>query len=172
MAVAEDARQEVTMTTVPRLILFPVGVYVSWLGMMTTHEAGHALHARLSGGAVERVSIPLFGFSQTFYTSNPGPQFVAWGGPVWGCVIPILLIAIAAPIAEWFRRWTQFFAGFCLLANGLYLGVGWTTRTGDAGELLKRGAPVWALIAFGAVASVAGLYLWHRLGAEKPDAGA
>ncbi|MHC4997344.1 MAG: hypothetical protein ACYTGQ_20135 [Planctomycetota bacterium] len=38
----------------------------SWLGMMIVHELGHVIALVLSGGAVERVSLPLFAFSQTF----------------------------------------------------------------------------------------------------------
>jgi hypothetical protein len=58
----------------------------------------------------------------------------------------------------------QLFAGFCLIANGVYLGVGWIDNAGDAGDLLRRGTPVWVLVGFGLLASGGGLYLWHRLG--------
>jgi hypothetical protein len=143
-----------------------IGVYVAWLGMMTVHEAGHVLHAWLSGGVVDRVHIPLLGFSVTFFSLNPRPEFVAWGGPVWGCVIPLLswtvarLIRVRLPI----QRAAQFFAGFCLVANGAYLGVAWTSRTGDAGDLMRHGTSVGMLVTFGVVTSTSGMYLWHLLG--------
>ena len=35
---------------------------------------------------------------------------------------------------------------------------------GDAGDLLRYGAPRWTLIAFGLVCVPAGLALWHGLG--------
>ena len=35
---------------------------------------------------------------------------------------------------------------------------------GDAGDLLRYGAPRWTLIAFGLVCVPAGLFLWHGLG--------
>jgi hypothetical protein len=146
-----------------RVLLIPF-LYACWLAMMTVHEAGHILHAWLSGGVVERVSIPLVGFSQTFFSSNPRPGFVAWGGAVWGCAIPILLLVSLARGPRLVRRASQFFSGFCLIANGVYLGVGWTMRAGDAGDLLRYGTPVWVLIAFGVIAASGGLYLWHRLG--------
>src|SRR3954470_2479273 len=110
----------------------PLALYATWLGMMAVHEAGHVLHARVSGGVVDRVHIPLLGFSQTFYAVNPKPAFVAWGGAVWGCVIPLLLLAIFTLTPQAVRRAAQFFAGFCLVANGAYLGVGWSVRSGDA----------------------------------------
>jgi hypothetical protein len=124
------------------------------------------LHARLSGGGVERVELPLIGFSQTFYTANPHPHFVAWGGPVWGCVVPLMVLAALARGPQAVRRGTQLFAGFCLIANGAYLGVGWIDRAGDAGELLGYGTPVAVLVAFGMVANATGLLLWHLLGVE------
>src|SRR5262249_2586101 len=76
------------------------------------------------------------------------------------------------PLAIWGvatgMRWSlayllRFFAGFCLIANGAYLGVGWLDRVGDAGDLLKLGVPAWQLVLFGVVTVVPGLYLWHGL---------
>ena len=64
-------------------------------------------------------------------------------------------------------RWSyllRFFAGFCLVANGVYLGVGSFEGVGDAGDLLRYGAPRWQLIAFGLVCVPPGLALWHGLG--------
>jgi hypothetical protein len=58
----------------------------------------------------------------------------------------------------------RFFAGFCLLANGLYLGVGSFEGIGDAGDLLRYGAPRWSLWLFGIVTAPLGLWLWNGLG--------
>lgn len=150
-----------------RIALAAVALYVGWLGMMVVHEAGHVLHARLSGGAVERVDVPPLGFSQTFYTHNPNPHFVAWGGPVWGCVIPLTALAALARGPGRVRRAAQLFAGFCLVANGAYLGVGWALPAGDAADLRYHGTPVAVMIAFGAVTLTTGLLLWHLLDAES-----
>ena len=154
-------------TKTRRALVIAAALYPCWLGMMAVHEAGHVLHAWASGGAVSKVRVPLVGFSITELSSNPRPRFVAWGGPLWGGLLPL------AAWAGWraFRRpglsGAQFFAGFCLIANGAYLGVGALTRAGDAADLLKRETPAWALIAFGIIAMTVGLYLWHRLG-ERP----
>ena len=146
------------------LLLILPACYAGWLGMLLTHEAGHVLHARLSGGVVERVSIPLFGYSQTHLAANPSPKFVAWGGPVWGCVIPLILLATVIRTPRRVRQAMQFFAGFCLVTNGVYLGIGWTDRVGDAGDLVRLGTPVWMLMVFGICATAAGMLIWHRLG--------
>jgi hypothetical protein len=154
-----------------RAILGAVGLYASSIAMMAVHEAGHVLHARLSGGVVERVDVPALGFSQTFYAVNPHPHLVTWGGPVWGCVVPLMALAALARGPRRLRRAAQWFAGFCLVANGAYLGVGWVDRAGDAGDLRALGTPVWVMIAFGIAASSAGMLLWHLLGVESRSWG-
>jgi hypothetical protein len=158
-----------------RVLLVPVAVYAGWLAMMIVHEGGHVLHAAVSGGVVERVDVPLLGFSQTHFTSNPRPHFVAWGGPVWGCVIPLLLLGVLTRAPRRLRHAAQLFAGFCLIANGAYLGVGWTSNVGDAGDLRSHGTPPWVMITFGVITASAGLFLWHLLGTEsrkQPAGGA
>src|SRR5215217_2512868 len=98
-----------------KLIVAPLALYATWIAMMAVHEAGHVLHARVSGGVVDRVHIPLLGFSETFYAVNPRPAFVAWGGAVWGSVLPVMLLAMLVPAPRAIRRTAQFFAGFCLV---------------------------------------------------------
>jgi hypothetical protein len=78
------------------------------------------------------------------------------------------------PVALWLalrrtraRAILQAFAGWCLIANGVYMAVGWIYRAGDAGELVRLRTPIPVLIAFGIVSAAAGLFLWHRLGARK-----
>jgi hypothetical protein len=56
----------------------------------------------------------------------------------------------------------RFFAGFCLIANGAYIGVGWIWHAGDAGDLLRLGTPRGVMVAFGAACVVAGLAMWHH----------
>lgn len=153
--------------TLTRWALTAVVLYAAWLGMMAVHEAGHVLHARLSGGVVERVEIPLLGLSQTFYSANPRPHFVTWGGPVWGCLVPLMALAAVMRGPRLLRQTGQCFAGFCLVANGAYLGVGWIDGASDAGELRAHGTPVWLMVVIGLIAVAAGLLLWHRLGLER-----
>jgi hypothetical protein len=58
----------------------------------------------------------------------------------------------------------QFFAGFCLIANGAYLGCGSFQGIGDAGDLVRLGCPKWCLWLFGLIAVPLGLYFWNGLG--------
>ena len=152
------------MKRATRILLWLAAAYVSWLAMMAVHEAGHVLHAWTTGGRVVRVELPLLGFSRTDVSPNPRPAVVAWGGPVWGCLLPLAALAACPRKLPRIRSTLQLFAGFCLIANGVYLGVGWIDRVGDAGDLVRHGTPPWVLSAFGLLASAAGLYLWHRLG--------
>ncbi len=138
--------------------------YLSWIAMMAVHEFGHGLHAWLSGGAVAKVTLPLFGFSRTDLADNPSPLLVAWGGPVWGIVLPLVVLVVAKALDARYWYVIRFFAGFCLIANGAYLGVGSFIRAGDAGDLMRYGSPQWLLIAFGIITTTLGLYLWHGLG--------
>jgi len=137
----------------------------SWLGMMAVHELGHVLHAWLSGGTVVEVLLHPAAFSRTDVLPNPHPQFVAWGGAVWGCLIPLALWLAVRLAARPHTYLAAFFAGFCLIANGFYLAVGALWPNGDdAGAILKHGGDPWQPIAFGIVAVVAGFCLWHGLG--------
>jgi hypothetical protein len=140
-------------------------VYLSWLSMMGLHEFGHVLHAWLSGGHVSSVHFGLFEFSETELSSDPHLQFVAWGGPIWGCLIPLIVYGLVVKLRVLrLERLCCFFAGFCLIANGGYIGIGWIDGVGDAGTLLRHGASPWALALSGLAAMAGGLYLWHRLG--------
>ncbi|HET6882427.1 MAG TPA: M50 family metallopeptidase, partial [Pirellulales bacterium] len=114
----------------------------SWLAMTALHECGHMLNAWLSGGRVMHVELPPRGLGHTQVSPNPAPRFVAWGGAVWGSLlgtVPVLVVR-RGELARWFSR---LFAGFCLIANGVYLGVGCffgdPNGADDAHELLRNG---------------------------------
>ena len=147
-----------------RLVLVTSTLVFSWLGMQAVHELGHVLHAWMTGGKVTRVLLDPLEISRTDVAPNPHPQFVAWGGPIWGSVLPALLWS-ALRAARFRRAWlARFFAGFCLVANGAYLLGGSLWPAGDAEVLVREGAPRWALAGFGITATAAGLCLWNGLG--------
>jgi hypothetical protein len=136
----------------------------SWLGMQAIHESGHVLGAWLTGGRVARVVLHPLTISRTDLADNPHPLAVVWAGPIIGIAIPLLLWASAAAARVPGAFVLRFFAGFCLLANGLYIGLGSFDRIGDCGEMLRHGSALWQLWLFGAIASPIGLWLWHRQG--------
>jgi hypothetical protein len=149
-----------------RLLTGACLIYPFWLGMMAVHELGHVIGAATTGGRVVHVSIPLLGFSRTDVSPNPSPRIVAWSGPIVGILLPVTAwFALArAPL----RPLLQTFAGWCLVANGAYIGVGWIDRVGDAGELVRCGTSLPTMIAFGVASVSAGLCLWQSLGGRNP----
>lgn len=136
----------------------------AWLGMQQVHELGHCVGAWLTGGRVERVVLPFVGFSRTDLAESPRPLVVAWAGPV----VRVLLPVAAWLLAEWLQFsgafLLRFFAGVCLLANGVYIGIRSFDRVGDCGDLLRHGAHGWQLWLFGFITAPMGLSLWHGLG--------
>ncbi|MFO0967773.1 MAG: hypothetical protein U0793_19600 [Gemmataceae bacterium] len=153
-------------TRLPQVILIFSTLLASWLGMQAVHELGHVLGAWVSGGRVARVVLHPLTISRTDFAENPSPLLGVWAGPIFGVLAPLLLwgaaVALGLPVAFLFR----FFAGFCLLANGLYIGVGFFDRVGDAGDMLRHGAAPWHLWLFGALTAPLGLWLWHRQGSH------
>lgn len=149
---------------VTRLVILSLSIAVYWYWMMALHELGHVFHAWLSGGTVIRVVLEPLAISRTDVAPNPSPMFVAWGGLVWGCVLPLVVWGVAAFAVKRVRTWTQGLAGFCLIANGLYLGSGAVMPVGDTQDLLRMGVPGWLMGVLGLPVAAAGLYVLHRLG--------
>ena len=137
-----------------------------WLGMQAVHELGHVLGAWATGAEVRRVVLSPTTISRTDVVNNARPLIVAWGGPVVGVALPLLFGALARLARLPGEFLLRFFAGFCLIANGLYIGLGSFGRIGDCGELLRHGAAAWQLWLFGVLTAPIGLALWHGQGAS------
>src|SRR2546423_98584 len=122
-----------------RELLIACTVLSSWLAMQAVHELGHVGGAWLTGGRVARVVLHPLTISRTDLAENPAPLAVVWAGPLFGNALPIIawLTASAAKLPGNFLL--RFFAGFCLVANGLYIGVGSFLQIGDCGEMLRHG---------------------------------
>lgn len=136
----------------------------SWLAMMVVHELGHVVHAWLSGGRVTKVVLHPLAISRTDISPNPSPNFVAWGGAIWGCLLPLLARQTLGKRYTLTKPLLTFFAGFCLVANGAYLAVGGWFAIGDARDLLATGTSKWLLLSFGLVCVPCGFWLWNGLG--------
>ncbi len=152
------------MKRMNQVILIASFLPFCWLAFMTIHELGHVVAGVTTGGTVTKVVIHPLSISRTDIFPNPNPLVTAWAGPAVGALLPL---------AFWSAFWAlkipgdylaRFFAGFCLIANGAYLGLGSLGRVGDAGDLLNYGAPVWELWLFGIVTVPLGLLAWNGLG--------
>lgn len=153
------------MNRAKQVLLIVAFVCFSWLGMQVVHEAGHVLVAKLTGAEVVRVALHPLIVSRTDLGRNPHALAVVWGGPLFGSLFPLLAFGLAVAF-----RWPgvylfRFFAGFCLVANGIYIGVGhFLAKGADPWVMTDNGSSLWVLVLFGAVTFPAGLYLWHRQG--------
>ena len=152
------------MRRADQFVLIGSAVPLAWLAMMAVHEAGHVLGALLTGGTVKVVVLHPLTISCTVLSHNPHPLLVTWAGPVLGVLIPLAAFGVAAALRMPGAYLLRFFAGFCSIANGAYIGVGSIERIADAGDMLRHGSQTWHLWLFGAVTIPLGLLLWHRLG--------
>ena len=154
-----------------RAVLIGAMLPLSWLAMQIVHEAGHVLAAWSTGGTVTAVVLHPLAISRTDVSPNPHPLVVAWSGPLFGALAPVALW-LAVRALRWRSTYLwRFFAGFCLVANGLYIGLGALWPVGDAADLVRMGTPWWLLATFGLLAAPAGLALWHGLGTSFGPGG-
>jgi hypothetical protein len=152
------------MSRLFQTLLIVSTLVLSWLGMQAVHELGHVLGAWAGGETVSKVALHLLVISRTDASHDRHPLLVAWGGPILGSLLPLVLLDTTRLIRSGVFYLFQFFAGFCLVVNGAYVGVGSFSGVGDAGDLMRYGAPRWALIVFGLVCVPIGLFLWIGLG--------
>jgi hypothetical protein len=152
------------MKRLPQLVLVVSFTLFSWLAMQVMHECGHVLAAWLSGADISRVVLHPLEISRTELAHNPRPLAVVWGGPLAGSAIPLVILLIAHlcrfPAIYMFRV----FAGFCLIANGMYIAFGPSHMAADTGTMLHFGTPRWVMLTFGTATVALGLFLWHGQG--------
>ena len=160
-------KRDCLTTANPRLNqIVLVGTFLgfSWLAMQAVHELGHVIGAAASGGTVNKVVLYPTAISRTDVRPNPHPLVEVWSGAALGAILPLIAFLAAAMLRCPGLYLFRFFAGFCLVANGVYLGLGSFQGIADAGELLMHGAARWQLVLFGIATVPLGLYLWHGQG--------
>lgn len=163
-----------TMIRFYQLLFFVSLTLISWLAMMGIHELGHVIAAAFTGGSVMRVVLHPLMISRTDLSENPYPAIVVWAGPLLGVFIPFVLWLIVHRLRWSQTQLVQFFAGFCLIANGAYIAGGSWEGIGDCGVMLHSGTPLWVMWVFGLLTIPTGFFLWHQLGSiqeliQKPE---
>lgn len=145
-------------------ILLIVGIlWLSWLMMMLVHESGHVIGALATGGHVRRVIWHPAVIFRTDVQPNPRPLIEVSAGPVIGSVLPLGIACLASLLRLRAAYLVWAVAGFCLIANGAYIGVGALHPVGDAQELIAYGMARWRLAAFGVIELVGGFWIWDRV---------
>ena len=147
-----------------QLMLIASTLALSWLWMMIVHEFGHVVMAWVCGETVSRVVLHPLAISRTDVTHERHPLLVILGGPALGSLIPLGALVAARFCRFRFVYLCRFFAGFCLVVNGVYIGAGSFSGAGDAGDLARAGCPQIVMVAFGLFCASAGLWLWNGLG--------
>lgn len=146
-----------------QIVLIAGLIAFCWPMMMLVHETGHAMGAWATGGQVQRVLWHPLVLSRTDVTPNPSPKIEVWAGPVVGAALPAVLAAMVIALRLKISYLFVAFAGFCLLANGLYVGWGTFDPAGDAHEMIRLGVPRGSMLVFGLVAMLSGLWLLDRV---------
>jgi hypothetical protein len=149
-----------------RAVLIASTLVTSWLGMQAVHELGHVLGAWATGAEVTQVVLHPLAFSRIDLAENRLPGVVVWAGPIVGAALPLAVWLVAVLLKLPGAFFLRFIAGFCLVANGLYIGLGSFGRVGDCGEMLRHGSPAWQIWLFGMTAVPLGLWLWHGQGKQ------
>ena len=152
------------MRRLDQIVLIVTFMGFSWLAMQAVHELGHVLGAIATGGHVTKVVLHPCTISRTDVHPNPHPLLVVWAGPVAGTVPPLAAFLLARALRLPGVFLFRFFAGFCLIANGVYIGFGSIQGLADAGDMLQHGSSRWHLMVFGILTAPLGLYLWNGLG--------
>ena len=154
------------MKRLDQIVLITSFLGFSWLAMQAVHELGHVLGALASGGRIVKVVLHPFTISGTYVFPNPHPLFEVWAGSFMGAVLPLLVFLFAYGLRIPGLYLFRFFSGFCLIANGAYIGRGAFAGIADSTELLMYGAHRWQLFLFGVISLTLGLYLWNGLGSH------
>jgi len=146
-----------------QFLLIASTLWLCWLAMMLVHESGHVIGGLCSGGTVRRMVWYPTVISRTDVQPNPHPLIEVWAGPVIGSLAPLAAALLCSLLRLRIAYLVWAIAGFCLIANGAYIGIGSIKPIGDAQELIEDGMPRWPMAAFGLVAVSTGMWIWDRV---------
>lgn len=154
------------MKRMNQVILIASFLPFCWLAFMAFHELGHVMAAWMTGGTIGQVILHPLAISRTDVSPNPNPLVTVWAGPIVGILLPLLVWGVFWKFKIRGDYLARFFAGFCLIANGAYIGIGSFENIGDAGDMMRYGTPIWLLWLFGILTVPLGFLAWHKLGPQ------
>lgn len=119
-----------------RIVYFLALFSASWCVMTFTHEVGHIIGGWYSGGTLITADLLPWHLPYSIFNPNPMPLVTLWSGPILGVLIPLATAVVIRRESSWFV------ANFCLLANGTYIALAWSSSDQylDTPQLLENGA--------------------------------
>jgi hypothetical protein len=149
---------------VSQIILIGTLIGFSWLAMQAVHELGHVMGARATGADIKQVVLHPMTISRTDLGQNPKPLQVVWAGPLVGALLPLAAYLLCVGLRMPFLYLLRFFVGFCLVANGVYIGSGAFIPLADTAVMAFNGSPRWLMALYGLIAIPLGFILWNKQG--------
>ena len=157
MSEMDEPADQVRSQILASIALVPIVVGI-WLAMMLFHEMGHVLAAWATGGQIVSLELRPGWLSHTLVQPNPQPGLVLWSGFLAGWLAPQMTWPLWKIDRGLFGPVLRAWAGFCLLAGGVYLAVGGGEKLADTGQLVACGWPLAALIVSGTVVAAIGYW--------------
>ncbi|MDB4731902.1 M50 family metallopeptidase [bacterium] len=151
--------------TFHRVALWTSIICLSWFFMQAVHEFGHISAALMTGGTILLIDLHPLHISHTLISPNPQPVIVIWAGPIVGVLLPLVLYLVCCKFFQNMVHLLRFFAGFCLIANGAYLGSIAIEAVGDARDFLVENVPIYFPLTFAIITVPSGFLLWNNQGA-------
>lgn len=112
--------------------------------MTLTHELGHVIGGTFSGAVLSQLEIRPWDLPSSLFSPDPNPQITLWSGPIIGCVAPLLAAICTGKPMIWFVGW------FCMLANAVYLLLGYFVGDAelDSARIIRAGSSPLLLFLF------------------------
>ncbi len=152
------------MKRAEQVILIVTFTAFSWLVMQVVHELGHIAAAVATGAEILKVYLHPLIVSSTDVWNPPHPLIEVWAGPIAGSLLPLFAFLVARAFRCPGLYLFRFFAGFCLIVNGVYIAFGPSSGGADSAVMIENGTPRLAMVVFGLLTAPLGLYFWHRQG--------
>lgn len=137
---------------------FIVWLFWAWTVMALCHELGHVLVGVLEGAKLIVLEIRPWHLPHSIHAADRFPSLTLWGGPVLGSLVPLAVALVFRRPALWFVAW------FCVVANSLYLLLGYFTGDPelDSTKMLRSGTPSFVLVGVASIGLLIG-YLRFRV---------
>ncbi len=116
----------------------------SWSVMVLAHELGHVIGGVASGGVLSALEIRPWQLPLSLFSPDPNPLITLWSGPIFGSAVPLMIAVCTGKPMIWFIAW------FCVLANAVYLLLGYFSGDAelDSTKIIKAGSPAMLLFLF------------------------